>query len=375
MRSSNNVSNQTVVISSNYAWTVLNFRMPIIRRLKAEGYRVIVLTQFDGFENSIKSEVDEIRPLFISRKGVNPLIDFITILDFVRHLIALKPKYIFSFTIKPVIYGSLAARILKVKSIVMITGLGTAFIADSWITKVVKILYKHSLSRVSTVFFQNESDRSIFTSNNLVDPNICKITPGSGVDLNKFFANELPKESSMTFLLIARMLWDKGVGEFVSAARTVKFKYPNTRFQLLGPMGVQNRTSIPSKQMEDWIAEGTVEYLGETDDVINYIDKAGCIVLPSYREGTSRVLLEGAAMARPLIASDVPGCREVVEDGINGFLCEPRNHDDLSKKMEMMIEETYQSRKEMGIRGRNKVEQEYNQDIVCDLFIDAISHE
>ena len=158
MLPNNDLCNRTVVVCSNYAWTVLNFRMPIIRRLKAEGYRVIVLTQFDGFENSIKSEVDEIRPLFISRKGLNPFIDVITILDFMRHLIALRPSFIFLFTIKPVIYGSLAARISKVKSIVTITGLGTVFIKDSWITKVVKILYKYSLSRVFAVFFQNDDD-------------------------------------------------------------------------------------------------------------------------------------------------------------------------------------------------------------------------
>ena len=149
----NDLCNRTVVVCSNYAWTVLNFRMPIIRRLKAEGYRVIVLTQFDGFENSIKSEVDEIRPLFISRQGINPLIDFFTFLDFIRHLISLLPSYIFLFTIKPVIYGSLAARIIKIKSIVMITGLGTAFIKNNWITKLVKVLYKFSLSKVRTVFF------------------------------------------------------------------------------------------------------------------------------------------------------------------------------------------------------------------------------
>ena len=374
MLPNNDLCNRTVVVCSNYAWTVLNFRMPIIRRLKAEGYRVIVLTQFDGFENSIKSEVDEIRPLFISRKGLNPFIDVITILDFMRHLIALRPSFIFLFTIKPVIYGSLAARISKVKSIVTITGLGTVFIKDSWITKVVKILYKYSLSRVFAVFFQNDDDRYMFTSNNLVDPNICKVIPGSGVDLNKFFVTELPKDSVITFLLIARILWDKGVGEYVSAARKDKSKYPSAKFQLLGPLGVQNRTSISSEQVEDWEAEGIIEYLGETDDVMNYIDRASCIVLPSYREGISRVLLEGAAMGRPLIATNVPGCREVIEDGVTGFLCEPRNHNDLSKKMELMIKKTYQNLTEMGVRGRCKVEQEFNQDIVCDLYIDAISH-
>ena len=168
------------------------------------------------------------------------------------------------------------------------------------------------------------------------------------------------------------MLWDKGIGEFVEAARTLKLKYPNTRFQLLGPLGVQNRTSIKNTEMKAWENEGIIEYLGETDDVTSYIEKACCVVLPSYREGTSRVLLEAAAMGRPLIAADVPGCREVVEDGVTGLLCKPRNYVDLSQKIELMLKLPYETRHVMGKKGRDKIENEFRQEIVCDLYIDAI---
>ena len=346
--------------------------MSLIRRLKAEGYKVIVLTEFDGYENQIGLEVDNIEPLFISRKGVNPFVDFFTIVDLVRLLVKFKPDILLTFSIKPVIYGSIAAKILKIQSIVMITGLGTAFITDNWITNVVKQLYRFALSSVSVVFFQNIDDRDIFVQHELVDKKICRYTPGSGVDIDIFTYSTLPNSPEITFLLIARMLWDKGIGEFLEAAKTIKLKYSNVRFQLLGPLGVQNRTSIKKNEVESWQNEGFIEYLGETDDVTKFIEKASCIVLPSYREGTSRVLLEAAAMGRPLIATDVPGCREVVEDGVSGFLCKPRDYADLSHKIELMLKLPYESRQVMGARGREKIENEFRQEIVCDLYIDAI---
>lgn len=363
----------TFVICSNYAWTVYNFRMPLIRRLKNEGHVVIVLTQFDGYEKIIGEDVDQIIPLFISRKGINPFVDFLTICDFVRHLYSIKPDFILLFTIKPVIYGCIAARLMKVKSIVMITGLGTAFIKDNWLTKFVKALYRFSLLKVSTVFFQNTADKDIFIGNRLLDPERCRLTPGSGVDTNKFFMADLPKQRDMTFLLIARMLWDKGVGEFVEAARVIKSVYPKSQFQLLGPQGVENRTAIPMSKITEWQEEGIIEYLGETNNITSYIQRACCVVLPSYREGTSRVLLEAAAMGRPLIATDVPGCREVVEDGVTGLLCKSKDYYSLSQKMETMLNLSYQERLSMGAKGRKKIQREFNENIVCDLYIDTIN--
>ena len=366
---------KTIIVSSNYAWTIYNFRMPLVRRLKQEGYKVCVLTQFDGYELLIADEVDQIEPLFISRKGVNPFVDIFTIIDFVRHIFRLKPKLILLFTIKPVIYGSIAARLVRLSSIVMITGLGTAFITDNWITKIVKILYRFSLASVTTAFFQNADDKNLFIDNRLVDPKICRLTPGSGVDLERFAYTNLPVSREMTFLLVGRMLWDKGVGEYVNAAREIKSTHPNIIFQLLGPLGVENRTSISSEQMHEWENDGIIEYLGETDDVVSYIKKACCVVLPSYREGTSRVLLEAAAMGRPLIATNVPGCREVVEDGVTGFLCKSGDYLDLSAKIELMLQLPYISRRMMGIKGREKVETEFDQDIVCERYIDAITNQ
>ena len=346
----------TVLICSNYAWTIVNFRLPLIKRLIQNGYRVVVVTQYDGYEHQIAECVDEIRPLFISRKGVNPLVDSITLLDLVLFFLKLKPDYLLLFTIKPVIYGAIAAKLFDIKTIVMITGLGTAFIADNWITRLVKRLYRFALSSVATVFFQNNDDKDLFLKSNIINPNVCKLTPGSGIDTRQFPYSSLPQNNKMTFILIARMLWDKGIGEYIEAAKIIKLKYPNTKFQLLGPLGVENRTSISDERMAAWEREGFIEYLGETTDVKPYIEKACCVVLPSYREGTSRVLLEAASMGRPVIATDVPGCREIVENRITGLLCRRKDYSDLSNKMEVMINLSFEERKIMGSNGREKVE-------------------
>lgn len=362
----------TVLICSNYAWTILNFRLSLIKSLKKSGYRVVVLTQYDGSENRVQRYVDEMRPLFISRKGINPFVDAITLFDLIKHFFSIKPDYLFLFTIKPVIYGALAAKFFKFKTIITITGLGTAFIANNWLTKLVQTLYRYSLSSINLAFFQNDDDRNIFIECGLIKPDVCKLVPGSGIDTTHFSYLPLPLVDNTTFLLIARMLWDKGVGEYVEAAKIIKRKYPDTKFQLLGPLGVENRTCISTDTMADWVSEKFVEYLGEADDVRPYIETASCIVLPSYREGTSRVLLEAASMGRPVVATDVPGCREVLDDGITGFLCKSKDCIDLSKKIEIYLNLTADKRKIMGVKAREKVVRQFDQEIVNQLYIDAL---
>jgi len=346
--------------------------MPLIRSLTNAGYRVIVITQFDGYEKKINNEVSEIHPLFISRKGINPFIDIVTLFDLVKKLFNIKPDFFLIFTIKPVIYGSIAAKFLHIPYLATITGLGTTFISRNWITKVVKLLYRFSLARASVVFFQNTDDKELFILEGLVDEKICKLTPGSGIELDKFNFYDLPNELNMTFLLISRMLRDKGVVEFVESARYLKKLYPEITFQLLGPLDVENRTSISRTEMNQWVKEGIVEYLGETDNVSIFIKDSSCVVLPSYREGMSRVLLEAAAMGRPIVATDVTGCREIVENGINGFLCKTKDSIDLGKKLQKMLLLPYESKVEMGLLGRKKIENEFDQNIVCNIYRDAI---
>ena len=368
----NKKNNRKVLVCSNYAWTVFNFRMPLIKDLAKSGFRVEVLTQLDGYEKKFIPEVDKVHSLFISRKGINVFTDLLTLFDIFRKLINIKPDILLLFTIKPVIYGSIASKFTSIHTIPMITGLGTSFLLNNWITVLVKTLYRLALKKIRIVFFQNKDDKDLFIKQNLITRESARLIPGSGIDLKKFKICGPPNNNYPVFLLISRMLWDKGIGEFVEAASILKSKYPNVKFQLLGPVGVENRSAIPIEKITEWQEKGLIEYLGETNDVASYIEKSDCIVLPSYREGISRVLLEAAAKERPIIATDVTGCREVVENNLNGYLCKEKNGLDLAHKIEKMILLKNEKRKEMGKRGRIKVEKEFDHKLVNKIYLNAI---
>jgi glycosyltransferase involved in cell wall biosynthesis len=280
------------------------------------------------------------------------------------------------YTIKPNINGSLAAHSLGIPVVNNNAGLGTAFIRDTWLTRLARALYRMALSRSHTVFFQNDDDRRFFISAKIVRRKQARLVPGSGIDLGRFFPNEDARRIDgvpFRFLLVARLLWDKGVGEYAEAARIVRQRAPNTQFQLLGFLDVENRTAIPRSTVEGWTAERLIDYLGAADDVRPWLAEADCIVLPSYREGTPRTLLEAAASGKPLIATDVPGCRQVVENGVNGYLCNPRDSKDLAEKMLKMIRLSREERGAMGSAGRLKMEQEFDEGIVIARYLEIIA--
>jgi len=225
------------------------------------------------------------------------------------------------------------------------------------------------------VFFQNKDDRDFFVQQKLVSPQQPILIPGSGIDLQRFSPrDDIPVAANkpFTFLLLARLLWDKGVGEFVEAARHIRQRYPNTRFQLLGQLDVANPAAIPRARVEQWQAEGIIDYLGKTDEVIPYLQQADCVVLPSYREGTPRSLLEAAAIGKPIVTTDAVGCRNVVEDGVTGFLCQIKNALDLADKMLRLLQLPATDREQMGLRGRAKMEREFDEQIVINAYLDAL---
>jgi len=231
------------------------------------------------------------------------------------------------------------------------------------------------LRRSVKVFFQNDDDRQLFISGHLVRAQATALLPGSGIDLKRFAMSPLQSmhspERPFRFLLIARMLWEKGVGEFAQAARLIRTQWPNAECCLLGFLDVQNPGAISRADMDALVAMG-VTYLGACDDVRPEIAAADCIVLPSYREGTPRSLLEAAAMGRPIVATDVAGCREVVDHGVNGYLCKVRDAPDLAQKMSSLLSLTYQQRKSMGQRGREKIERQFDEQIVIGRYLSAI---
>lgn len=364
--------NLRVALSSNTAWNLYNFRRGLLQSFIERGWQVFILAPQDECAAALVEMGCMVVDCPMDNKGTHPVHDVATMITYWRLYRDIKPDMALHYTIKPVIYGTLAARALGIPCINTITGLGTAFIRETWLTRVVESLYRLSQRWPARVFFQNPDDQALFLKRRLVSPAVAERLPGSGVDLSRFGYSPMPQEQAPVFLLIARMLWDKGVGEFVQAARLVKAVYPAARFQLLGQVGVENRTAIQRSQVEAWVGEGVVEYLGETDDVRPFINKAHCVVLPSYREGTPRTLLEAAAMGRPVIATDVPGCREVLDDGVTGFLCRVKDPQDLAEKITQFLGLGSADRDSLGRAGRAKMEREFDERIVVARYLQAI---
>jgi len=281
---------------------------------------------------------------------------------------------VLTYTIKPNIYASVAAGALGIPVINNVSGLGTLFIESGPVTRLVQRMYRIAMRRSAKVFFQNNDDMAVFLDAGLVHPGVTERIPGSGVDTGRFALAEAGRNSKhFTFLLPARLLWHKGVGEFVAAAKALKTKYPHTRFQLLGFLDVANRSAITRAQVEVWVHEGLVEYLGVTDNVVEPFGAADCVVLPSYyREGVPRSLLEAASVGKPIITTHSVGCKEVVDEGVNGFLCAPRDAEDLAAKMERMMNLSQSERITMGLRGREKMIREFDERFVIDRYMSAI---
>jgi glycosyltransferase involved in cell wall biosynthesis len=365
-----------ILITVNAAWNVLNFRHPIVVAMIADGHRVTVLAPHDDSVATLEGLGCRFLPLEISVKGLNPLQDIKPIGRMRKVFRAEKPDVIFSYTIKNNIFGALAARPLGIPFMPNVTGLGTAFLSGGFLQRVAEVLYRRAFRNLGFIFFQNKDDRDLFLERRLVTPQQAHLLPGSGIDLNHFYVTDYPPESDApVFLMIARLLSHKGVIEYLAAARKMKAKRPNARFQLLGAIDAANRTAIDVAIVKSWQEEGVIEYLGTTDDVRPNIAAAHCVVLPSYREGSPRTLIEAAAMARPLIATDVPGCREVVDDGVTGYLCKVRDSSDLARCMDTFIALTRTDRVQMGLAGRAKMATSFDQAIVVEAYRNALSYD
>jgi glycosyltransferase involved in cell wall biosynthesis len=366
---------RVVVVAANSAWNLVNFRAGLIRALQAEGHRVVALAPEDEHGPRLAELGVEFQPITMQNSGISPFADLLLLTRYFRALRKIGPDLFLGFTIKPNIYGSLAARTLGIRVINNISGLGTAFIRKGLLTRTVTILYRLALRGSSTVFFQNREDLDLFVRDKMARPDQARLIPGSGVDLMRFkpAAAGAANGEEFRFLLIARLLWDKGVQEFVDAARTIKAVDPRLRCQILGFVDVDNRTAVPRATLERWVKEGWIDYLGETNDVRPMIDQADCVVLPSYREGMPRALLEAAAMGKPVVATDVPGVREAVDDGATGFLCKARSARSLADAMLRMARLTPAERAMLGAAGRRKVECKFSQSIVIEQYLAAMA--
>ncbi|MBZ9852899.1 glycosyltransferase family 4 protein [Mesorhizobium sp. CA13] len=363
-----------IVISINTSWNVVNFRKGLIEALQGQGYEIVVAAPRDEYSRLIPPMGCRYVEIEMDNSGTSPFRDMVLLWRYWRLLRRERPLAFVGFTIKPNVFGSLAANLNGIPVINNVSGLGTVFVRGGLLQKIAKVLYRLALARSKMVFFQNDDDRMLFLDERLVRKEQTALLPGSGVDLVRFSPAPRQSQSSgaIVFLLVARLLWDKGVGEFVEAARQMRRNMPGARFQLLGFLDVENRTAVSRVQVERWAGEGLVEYLGTTDDVRPFLGAADCVVLPSYREGTPRSLLEAAAMGKPLIASDVPGCREVVDHGVNGLLCKVKDAGDLASKMLEFAMMDAASRDKMGTESRKKVERQFSERIVIERYMAQI---
>jgi glycosyltransferase involved in cell wall biosynthesis len=362
---------RTIVLSANSDWNIANFRPGLICALRGAGYDPVVIAPQDPAADDRMRELDVERiPIRIDRSGLNPVADLRLLADYRRLLGRIQPAAYLGFTIKPNIYGSMAAAALGIPAIPNVSGLGTAFIRPGVLQSIVTALYRLGFSKAPAVFFQNDEDRSLFVGRRIVRAKQSRVLPGSGVDLSRF-APAAPNEGPPVFLLVARLLRDKGVIEFVQAARSLGSQ--GMHFQLLGPIDEGNRTAIGRLELERWVEEGVIEYLGVTDDVRPFLAAATAVVLPSYREGMPRSLLEAAAMGRPLIAADVPGCRDVVEDGVNGYLCTVRDPVSLASAMRRLAALPPTDRIAMGEAARSKVQEQFSEELVIGAYLEVLA--
>lgn len=368
------MNSSTVLLSVNTAWNAWNFRLGLIEAIMKRGHRVLVAAPVDRYAERLTQHGCEFVDFPMDSNGTRPDRDMQLLLRYVTLFHTQRPVAYLGYTIKPNIYGSIAARMTGIPVINNIGGLGAAFIDDSMVTRVARLLYKFALRRSTRVFFQNAEDQQLFVDAGLTSVALADLLPGSGIRLGNY--NPTPDvtgvRSEFRFLLVGRMLINKGVLEYVDAARRVRQKIPGARFQLLGPVNDANPNSVSPAAIAAWEAEGVVEYLGAADDVRPYLANADCVVLPSYREGVPRTLLEAAAMARPIVATRVPGCTDVVEDGVNGLLCKARDPIDLTEKMMNMIALPTDERAAMGWAGRRKVEREFDETLVINKYLNVI---
>jgi len=363
------------VIATNSSWNLVNFRIGLMRAVEAAGYRVIALAPEDGHTSKLTALGVEFQSIEMKSSSISPVGDLLLLGRYFRALRKIRPDVFLGFTIKPNIYGSLVAHALGVKVINNVSGLGTAFIKKGLLTRVAAALYKLALRRSSTVFFQNREDMDLFVREKIVRRDQARLVPGSGIDLAHFkpSTSVMASGEELRFLLIARLLWDKGIQEFVDAARSIKAIEPRVRCQILGFVDVDNRTAVPKAALDAWVKEGWIDYLGATGDVRPFIEQADCIVLPSYREGMPRALLEASAMGKPVVATDVPGVRDAVDDGLTGYLCKARSARSLADAMLKMGRLSPAERQKLGVAGRRKVESGFCQGIVIERYLAAIA--
>ena len=334
-----------VLIAGSLASSLINFRGELLRGLVDKGVEVHVSAPDFDTDSESRDALSAwgviLHQVVMTRTGMNPYVDIKTAMAYMRLMKRVRPDVFLGYTAKPVIYGMIGAALVGVtRRIALITGLGYGFqggAGRSLFRTLIRFLYRHALKRASVVIFQNPDDLQTFRELELIGPDVAtEVVNGSGVDLLRFSPQPVAAGSA-TFLMIARLVGDKGVREYVEAARFVRRDFPEARFILVGPID-SNPDAIPAGEIRRWVAEGTIDYRGVMKDVRPALVECSVYVLPSYREGTPRSVLEAMATGRAVITTDAPGCRQTVDHGVNGYLVLVRSSKDLALAMRKFVE-------------------------------------
>jgi glycosyltransferase involved in cell wall biosynthesis len=357
-----------ILILSNHFITLYNFRKELIMKLVEDGNEVFI-SMPKAEENSFFSNMGcKIIDTPVDRRGVNPVRDFGLIISYIQLMKKLKPDIVFSYTVKPNIYGSIASNLTKNRQVCNITGTGATFLNRNAVNIIAKTLYKISIKKSYKVFFQNSGDKDFFVENKMVRNNFAML-PGSGVNLEQYALCDLPSVNRINFIFVGRVMKLKGIDQYLECAKAIKNKYPNTNFYVAGFIEEYRYKEIVKDNHEN----GSIIYIGFQKDIKSWIQKCHCTILPSHGgEGVPNVLLESAAMGRICIASTINGSKDVVEDGVTGYLFETGNAKDLTNKVEKFLGLEYEAKKQMGLAGKKKVEKEFNRNIVINAYIEEI---
>lgn len=358
-----------VLILSNHFITLYNFRKELIKKLVEDRHEVFISMPKSKENNFFSNMGCKIIEIPVDRRGINPIKDIGLILNYIKIMKKVKPDVVLTYTIKPNIYGGIASRMCRNKVIHTVTGLGTVYIQDMWLKNIVVLLNRIAFKGASKVFFLNEDNESFYKQLKIISrKQDTSIVPGSGVNLEEFKYIELPTSKKIIFTFVGRVLKDKGIEEFLLAAKELKNNYDNLEFQVVGFVEESKYIQL----LKDYQNQGIIRYLGKRNDIPQIIAGSSCIVLPSYGEGRGTVLQEGAAVGRPLITCDTYGCKDNVEDGYNGYLCKVVDVDSLVAAMEKFIKLPNEEKVMMGKKSREKAEKEFDRNIVIKSYIEAI---